>query len=239
MTDKSPRTQPILVTLSDRSAFDEALRLDLNVDGYTFLRAHDAKEAKALCRRDHVAMILIDMDREDARGTEVCRQLHLSEPTFPAAICLGESEAEVDKIVAFELGATDYLAMPYNRRELTLRVKVILRRHHQAPRVSSAPRRLGPLELDERAHHVTVEGHPIDLTPREFQVLRHLIIAQGRVLRRDELVSLVWGDDTPVVDRVVDVCVMRVRRKLGVASQLLETVRGIGYRLRDQGLATA
>jgi two-component system phosphate regulon response regulator PhoB len=139
---------------------------------------------------------------------------------------------EVDRVVGFELGADDYVTKPFSPRELVLRVGALLRRSH----ATDDPRAVleqGPLRLDPARHRCWVEDEEISLTAKEFDLLRGLMTRPGRVLTREVLLEQVWGSDITVTVRTIDTHLKRLREKLGTAGELIETVRGVGYRFAE------
>jgi two-component system phosphate regulon response regulator PhoB len=166
----------------------------------------------------------------DMVGTDICRQIKNDPATrqIPVIMVTAKGE-EVDRVVGFELGADDYVTKPFSVRELILRVRAVLRRGEV-----SAPTtilRVGTLALDTEAHRATVEGREILLTALEFRLLHTLLLRRDRVQSRETLLHDVWGLDITVETRTVDTHVKRLREKLGSAGALIETVRGVGYRL--------
>jgi two-component system phosphate regulon response regulator PhoB len=139
---------------------------------------------------------------------------------------------EVDRVLGLELGADDYVVKPFSPRELVARVRAVLRRSRPAA-TGSTPLTVGPLRIDAAAHTVSVDGVAVNLTRREFDLLRALVEAEGRVLSREFLLDHVWGYTAAgeIESRTVDVHVRRLRQKLGPAGQLIGTVTGVGYRL--------
>jgi two-component system phosphate regulon response regulator PhoB len=138
---------------------------------------------------------------------------------------------EVDRVVGFELGADDYVTKPFSVRELVLRIRAVLRRAAGARPAERPPARVGPIEVDLEAHRVHVDGAEIQLTPLEFKLLTTLMGRLGRVQSREQLLEDVWEMSSELETRTVDTHVKRLREKLGSGRDLLETVRGIGYRL--------
>ena len=139
---------------------------------------------------------------------------------------------EVDRVVGLELGADDYVTKPFSPRELTLRVGAVLRRHG-AERDTRGSLDHGLLRLDPDRHRCFVAGAEVQLTAKEFSLLHGLMQRPGRVLSRDQLLDEVWGSDITVTTRTIDTHLKRLREKLGAASSLIETVRGVGYRFSD------
>ena len=152
-----------------------------------------------------------------------------------AVLMLTARREESDRIKALDLGADDYLTKPFSPPELVLRVAAILRRLKAAPDESQDVKQIGPLRIDTTAHRVTVDGREIDLTPTEFKLLLLLAERKGRVQARNLLLEIVWEAAPDIQTRTVDMHVQRLRAKLGVAGDLIETVRGFGYRIRNVG----
>ena len=169
----------------------------------------------------------------DLPGTEVCRQLR-SDPTLrelPVLMLTAKSE-EVDRVVGFELGADDYVTKPFSPRELTLRVQAILRRS-RTPASTDSVLEHGQLQLDAERHRCHVDGGAVSLTAKEFRLLQTLMARPGRVMSRQRLLDEVWGSDITVTERTIDTHLKRLREKLGAAGDLIETVRGVGYRFAE------
>jgi two-component system phosphate regulon response regulator PhoB len=165
----------------------------------------------------------------------VCKQLKQDDATREIPIVMLTARAEeVDRIVGFELGADDYVVKPFSPRELILRIRAILRRAKEAGPDAGAPDRLraGPLVIDRGAHTVTLNEEALTLTATEFKLLLTLAERRGRVQSRDHLLNTVWGYEYGGYGRTVDTHVRRLREKLGEAADLVETVRGVGYRFR-------
>jgi DNA-binding response OmpR family regulator len=146
---------------------------------------------------------------------------------------------EVDRVVGLEVGADDYLTKPFGTRELVARVRALLRRQERLEEMLAADRtagtaalRFGPLEVDPAAHLARLDGEPLDLTRTEFGLLHLLLRNRGRAFSREYLRDAVWGEPSVEGDRSVDNAVLRLRRKLGAMGELIETVWGVGYRLR-------
>jgi two-component system phosphate regulon response regulator PhoB len=168
----------------------------------------------------------------DLPGTEVCRRIKGDPRTrhVPVVMLTAKGD-EVDRVVGFELGADDYVTKPFSVRELTLRLKAILRRAGATRPAELARDAVGPIRVDVEAHRVFVDGAEASLTPLEFKLLTTFMARLGRVQSREQLLEDVWEMSPEVETRTVDTHVKRLREKLGTGRDLLETVRGIGYRL--------
>jgi two-component system, OmpR family, phosphate regulon response regulator PhoB len=149
-----------------------------------------------------------------------------------AVLMLTARREEPDRIRGLSLGADDYLTKPFSPQELVLRVAAILRRLSAAGAISADIVTVGPIQIDRSAHRVTIDGHAIELTPTEFKLLLTLAERRGRVQSRSHLLETVWDAAPDIQTRTVDMHVQRLRGKLGAAGDLIETVRGFGYRLR-------
>ncbi len=168
-------------------------------------------------------------------GTEICRHIKSDPRTrhVPVVMLTAKGE-EVDRVVGFELGADDYVTKPFSVRELVLRLKAVLRRASPRAAADPAPRlSVGPIRVDPEAHRAYVAEEEVVLTALEFKLLMTFLSRVGRVQSREQLLSDVWEMSSEVETRTVDTHVKRLREKLGVARDLLETVRGVGYRLVD------
>jgi len=211
----------------------------LSQEGYRVLSATDGETAVEIARSVTPDLILLDWMLPELSGVEVLKMLRASEKTAKVpVILLTARREEIDRVLAFELGADDYVTKPFSPREVVLRTRAVLRR--RAATVSDSPERwirVGPIQLDPETYRAWVEQVPITLTVTEFKLLADLIQAKGRVRTRDRLLTDVWGYDAEVLSRTVDTHVRRLRDKLGPAAPWLETVRGIGYRIRAPEVA--
>ncbi len=216
-------------TQSARKLLDEHLR----PEGFQPSFAGSAREGLALAARGSYGLVVLDMVLPDMTGTEVVRQLKQAEHTRLLPIVVVTTlDTEIDRIVAFELGAVDYITEPFSVRELLLRLRVAVSGKGSAvePRV---PARYGLLVLDFDARRALVRDDEVALSPREFDLLAVLHGRTGGVCSREHLREAVWGD-TEVSLRTVDASVKRLRKKLGPARDTVETVRGVGYRFRAE-----
>jgi two-component system phosphate regulon response regulator PhoB len=210
--------------------------LDFNLRQAGFETAHAASGAEALARARALrpAVIVLDLNLPDVSGTDVCRLLKAdpSTQTIPI-LMLTARGGENDRIHGLELGADDYVGKPFSVREVVLRVEAVARRHTGAPETPAKLLKAGEIEMDVDAHIVRVKGGELPLTLQEFRLLQYLIEGKGRVRTRDELLSDVWNASPELETRTVDTHIKRLRDKLGEPGEVIETVRGLGYRIRQ------
>lgn len=226
-----------ILVVEDDSHVVELVKACLEPEGYsvTVARDGDAGMAEAL-KGDH-DLIILDIMLPGRDGWDICRALAAEERAAPPVpvIMLTAKGAEVDRVLGLELGADDYLVKPFSPRELLARVRALLRRMDSTrPSEDRSRVTLGDLVVDESSYQATASGHPIQLTPREFELLHFLASHSGQVLSRDQILEGVWGIDYPGTTRTVDEHVKRIRKKLaeaGDSSVTIETVWGVGYRL--------
>jgi two-component system phosphate regulon response regulator PhoB len=224
--------QTVLVIDDERDLLD-LIAHHLKAAGFDVLTAARGSEGARLAAEKHPDLILLDIMLPDVQGTDVLRKLRQDAATasIPVIFLTARGE-EVDRVVGFELGADDYVVKPFSPRELTLRVKALLRRATPDEPGAGKIVQRGGIRLDRGRHEVTVDGETLDLTPTEFNLLAFFMDRPGRVLNREALLDNVWGSDVFVTDRTVDTHVKRLRSKLGAGADAIETVRGVGYRFR-------
>jgi two-component system, OmpR family, phosphate regulon response regulator PhoB len=219
-----------ILVIEDEPALLKVLDYNFKQAGHDVLLAPRGSDGLRLAREHRPDVVLLDQMLPDVQGTEVCRSLQQDPVTRNVPIVFVTARGdEVDRIVAFELGAVDYVVKPFSVRELMLRVQAILRRS----RPTESSQRIiefGVLRLDEDAHRVWVEGQEIGLTLLEFKLLVTLYENRTRVQTRGALLETVWGLDVGITTRTVDAHVKRLRDKLGAAGSYVQTVRGLGYR---------
>jgi len=212
------------------------LDFNLRAAGFETLLATTGEQALAHLRRRIPDLVLLDLMLPDIPGTEVCRQIKADPRTkhVPVVMLTAKGE-EVDRVVGFEIGADDYVTKPFSVRELVLRLKAVVRRAGPGRTAERPPESVGPIRVDVDAHRAYVDGAEIALTPLEFKLLITLMTRLGRVQSREQLLEDVWEMSSEVETRTVDTHVKRLREKLGSGRDLLETVRGVGYRLIEPG----
>src|SRR5688500_433892 len=228
---------PSVSVVEDEAALAEVLQFNLERAGFEVRVHHRGDEAWDAIRARRPDLVLLDLMLPGMDGLELTRMLKRDESTarIPVVMLTARGE-ELDRIVGLELGADDYISKPFSPREVVLRVKAVLRRASSA--AAAEPAQLEPvleageIRLDPEAHRAWAAGEELELTPTEFRLLRLLLERQGRTQTRARLLSEVWGYADDVDSRTVDTHVRRLRKKLGAAAPLVETVVGVGYRIR-------
>jgi two-component system phosphate regulon response regulator PhoB len=201
--------------------------------GYRVSTATTGPDALRAAREERPDIVVLDLMLPGVSGYEVLRELRQRPETREVGVILLTSRREeTDRIKGFSLGADDYLTKPFSPQELTLRVAALLRRL-QAPAVAAGSSLIeGPLVIDRASHRVTLDGEEVQLTATEFKLLSMLVERRGRVQTRPQLLETVWDAQPDIQTRTVDMHVQRLRAKLGELGDLIETVRGFGYRFR-------
>ena len=223
----------MVLVIDDEEDLIELVRYNLVKEGFEVTSARDGESGLSLAAQKKPDVIVIDLMLPGIDGLEVCRSLRSESQTSQVPIImLTAKSSESDRIVGLELGADDYVTKPLSPRELTARVKALLRRtagFHQPPAIM----RRGDLFIDLNSHEVNCRGRAIELTATEYRLLQFLASNPGRVYSRNSIIDGALGMDVTVLDRTVDVHIMALRRKLGKCSARIETIRGFGYRFRD------
>lgn len=200
------------------------IRTYLERDGFTTVWVRDGEAALTELPRHPIGLVVLDIGLPGIDGLEVCRRIGGRVPV----IMLTARDEVADRVAGLELGADDYLTKPFSPRELTARITAVLRRAKGSANTQSALV-LGPVTISPAARDVFIDGHEVELTQREFDLLEYLVRRTGRVVSRDELLEEVWGFVAPGETRTVEVHVAQLRKKLGIPS-LIRTVRGVGYK---------
>jgi DNA-binding response OmpR family regulator len=228
--------QEILV-VEDEPDIRNLVVLHLEREGFRCRTVANGADALREAKRAIPALVVLDLLLPGMDGLEVCRRLRADESTGGVPIIMLTAKTdEVDRVVGLELGADDYLGKPFSPKELVARIRAVLRRARPA---AGAARALsaGPLALDPARHVVTLRGRPLALTPKEFDLLRALLEAAGRVLSREFLLNRVWGyaRADEIESRTVGVHIRRLRAKLGDVGDRIATVKSVGYRFETEG----
>lgn len=223
---------PRLLLVEDDPALAELLEFRFRQEGYEVVATPDGDEALLLASEEVPDLVLLDWMIEGTSGIEVCRQLHRNKPTAHVPIIMLTARgAEDDRIRGLDTGADDYMAKPFSPRELLARVNAILRRIR--PALAGEMLTVGDLTLDPVAHKAQRQGRTLALGPTEFRLLRFLMEHPGRVFSRGQLLDAVWGSESEIEERTVDVHIRRLRKAIEIDGQPdpVRTVRSAGYSL--------
>jgi len=224
--------RPRILVAEDEPDIAEILRFNLERAGYDIELAAAGDAALEQVRRHPPDLLLLDLMLPGLDGLELARLVKRDPATAKVPIVMLTAKGEeVDRIVGFELGADDYIPKPFSPREVVLRIRAVLRRR-QEPKSESTAIEVGHLRLDAGAHRLTVKNEEIPLTATEFRLLQTLLERAGRIQTRSRLLADVWGYSEDVDSRTVDTHIRRLRKKLGAEADRIETVIGVGYRLR-------
>ena len=227
------QSRSVLIVEDEKDVVD-LLTLNLRKAGaFTISTASDGVAGLNKARDERPDFVILDLMLPKMPGLEVCKILKTDPATRQIPIMMLTAKAEeIDRIVGLEFGADDYVVKPFSPREVVLRINAILRRGTAEPTDDRLT--AGPIAIDPARHQVEVAGRRVDLTTLEFKLLRTLMQRRGRVQERDRLLNDVWGYESVIDTRTVDTHVRRLREKLGPAGDVIETVRGFGYRLREE-----
>jgi two-component system phosphate regulon response regulator PhoB len=223
----------ILVIEDDRSLAD-VLTYNLKQAGYETHVAFDGLDGINQAQLKSPDLILLDIMLPVIDGHDVCRKLKADPATREIQIIMMTAKAEeTDELIGFSIGADDYVAKPFSVKVLLERIKVLRRRASPETSATESLAMVQGVAVDRTRHRATVDGKPLQLTRSEFRLLDTLIRQPGRVFQRSELIDAALGEDTMVMERTIDVHIRALRRKLGGYADVIETVRGVGYRFRD------
>jgi len=223
-----------ILVIEDDPSILRGLQLNLGMEGYAVRSASDGETGLALARGERFDLLVVDVMLPRLGGLEVVREVRLADPDLPVLILSAKGQ-ESDKVAGLQLGADDYMVKPFSLKELLARIDALLRRRRVRGEtgVSRAVKKVGPVELDLTARRVAVNGAPIELTAKEFDLLAFFVAHPDRVHSREQLMEAVWGSRYFGTARTVDNFVARLRHHLGDTAEEpkhLETVRGVGYR---------
>ena len=219
-----------VLVVEDEESYRDALAYMLRKEGFDVVSAADGTEGLAAYDQGGADIVLLDLMMPGVPGTEVCRQLR-QRGSVPV-IMVTARDSEIDKVVGLELGADDYVTKPFSQRELVARIRAVLRRGQEAELTPDVVEAHG-VRMDVERHQVSVDGKPVRLALKEFELLEILLRNAGRVMTRGQLIDRVWGLDYVGDTKTLDVHVKRLRAKIEqdpARPQLLQTVRGLGYK---------
>ena len=223
-----------IVVVEDDRDIAELIQYNLEHEGWLVRVISDGSKVMEAVRFDHTDIIILDLMLPNVDGLDICRMLKSDEQTkdIPVLMLTAKSE-DADVVVGLRMGADDYMTKPFSPGVLIARVKALLRRSKASVPVKDEVRTLGELTLDLAKHKVTYGKLPLKLTTIEFSILEFLSRSPGRVFTREQLLNNVWKEGKFIIDRAVDVHIRGLRKQLGAGSNLIETVRGVGYRFKD------
>lgn len=225
-------SKPRILIVEDEHAILDALHYNFQKENFEVMTAVDGRDALRKCQVHVPDIVLLDLMIPAPDGLQVCRELRSDARTKNVrVIMLTAKDEETDEIVGFNMGADDYVAKPFKMRPLIERVKALLRRtapEESNPEVIS----IDGITVDRQSHIVKLDGHELTLTPTEFRLLWTLGRQPGRTFSRNELLDCARGEDANSMERTIDVHVRALRKKLGSKAELIETIRGIGYRCK-------
>ncbi len=225
-----------VLIVEDEHEIRDLIRIQLERAGFQTTTASSAEEGLRLARDQEFHLLVLDWMLPGMSGVDLIRDLRKHENYFDKPILMVTAKTEPDDIVTgLEQGADDYITKPFETSVLIARVKALFRRFHhltETPETEEDFITLGPLNLNLKAYEVTCKETLIQLTPSEFKLLKCLANNKGRVLTRDQLIGEVQGEGVSVVGRTVDTHIFGLRKKLGECADVIETVRGVGYRVK-------
>lgn len=231
---KLPPSKGRVLVVDDEEDIVEVIGYNLSREGYNVDRAYTGEEALERVNSQRPDLILLDLMLPGIDGLDVCRSIKRSdEYSAIPIIMLSARGEEMDVVMGLEIGADDYITKPFSQRVLQARIKSALRRRVEPPPTEDAVVQIHNIAIHPGRHEVFLNGEKIDLTPTEFRLLHVLSRKAGWVFTRYQIVEAVRGEDFAVTARSVDVQIVGLRRKLGDSADLIETVRGVGYRMKD------
>jgi two-component system alkaline phosphatase synthesis response regulator PhoP len=229
-----------ILVVDDEVDIVELIRYNLEKEGYDVLSASDGEKALEIVRKSAPDLVILDLMLPVIAGLEVCRFIRkdLSTEHLPIIMLTAKTE-DLDKIIGLELGADDYITKPFNVRELISRIRAVLRRAEKTQQTAPDVIELGDIRIDLLSYEVFVGGQRVEISPKEIKLLRFLMERPGRVFSRDQLIDAVWGDETFVEHRTVDVHISRLRSAIEKDNdhpKYILTVRSLGYKFTDARL---
>lgn len=228
-------SKPRILIVEDDRALSDILYYNLQKEGFNVFRAFDGREGIEQARLKQPDIVVLDLMLPLVSGMDVCRQLRKMKETRDTGILMLTAKGEdLDQIDGFEAGADDYVVKPYSVRVLLERIRALQRRRTVEEEVSEVEviERMG-VRVNLRRHQAYVGDQELELTRSEFRLLKTLMQEPGRAFERSELIESALGDDTLVLERTIDVHIRAIRRKLDGLADVIETVRGVGYRFKE------
>jgi len=229
---KMPKERILIV--EDEEDILELERYNLEREGYRVSTVMSGEEALKIIKSQEFDLVILDLMLPGLDGLEVCKKIK-NNPDFgeTAIVMVTAKGDEADIVTGLELGADDYITKPFSPRVLLARIKAVLRRSEEPALSEGDPLSIHDLDIHPGRHEVSMGGVKLTLTASEFKILHFMALRPGWVFTREQIIKALHGDDYPVTDRSIDVQIVGLRKKLGEAGQNIETVRGIGYKMRE------
>ncbi|MEE2736034.1 MAG: response regulator [Pseudomonadota bacterium] len=220
-----------IIVVEDEPDLVDVVTYNLEREGYSVLASQRGDEGLNLIRSEAPDLVLLDLMLPGMDGLSICRQMKSDSSTKEIPIIIASAKGEEsDVVIGLEMGADDYLAKPFSPRELLARIRAVLRRGAPTADVRDDRIVIRDLTIDSRKHEVKINNEVVSLTSTEFKLLHHLASSRGRAFSREQLLNRVVGMGVVVVDRNIDVHIRALRKKLGKHSDMIQTIRGVGYR---------
>ena len=220
-----------IIVVEDEPDLVDVVTYNLEREGYSVLASQRGDEGLNLIRSEAPDLVLLDLMLPGMDGLSICRQMKSDSSTKEIPIIIASAKGEEsDVVIGLEMGADDYLAKPFSPRELLARIKAVLRRGAPTADVRDDRIVIRDLTIDSRKHEVKINNVVVSLTSTEFKLLHHLASSRGRAFSREQLLNRVVGMGVVVVDRNIDVHIRALRKKLGNHNDMIQTIRGVGYR---------
>jgi two-component system phosphate regulon response regulator PhoB/two-component system alkaline phosphatase synthesis response regulator PhoP len=224
--------EELIAIVDDEEDIAELVAINLQKEGFKTKEYGDGKSFLKSLVKVKPALVILDLMMPEIDGLTVCKTMKKDNNTSDIPIImLTAKSSETDKVLGLELGADDYVTKPFSPRELTARVKAVLRRPGRGEEEKKI--KAGIIEIDTERHKVSTGGKPVNLTATEFNILKILVSKRGRVFSREQILDGLWGDEKTVVDRTIDVHIKHLREKLGAAGKMITNIRGVGYKMEE------
>ena len=221
----------VILIIEDEKNILELVKYNLEQEGFLILTATKGNTGLETALKERPALVILDLMLPGMNGLEICKTLKQNDKTRTIPIIMLTAKGtESDKVVGLELGADDYITKPFSPREFVARIKAVLRRSQEKP--TEEILRSGTIELDMTKHELRLKGKPVEITAKEFELLRVLMSSRERVLTREVLLSKVWGYENSmnIETRTVDMHIGQLRKKIGKEAERIVTIKSVGYR---------
>ena len=227
------KKQPYIAIVDDEQDIVELISYNLKRENYKTMEFFEGEKFLRFVEKKHFDLVILDLMLPGVDGLEICRRMKSNEILSDIPIIMiTAKDSEADRVVGLEIGADDYIVKPFSVRELIARVKAVLRRVERKT-VEKNVLEVEDLLIDRDKYLVKIKGKIIDLTPTEFRILYILFSKPGRVFGRETLLEKLWGMDKIVLDRTIDVHIVKLRKKLGKYGKYIKSIRGIGYKVEE------